>query len=161
MPRILSSQTRNLNREAWVWQAHLSPSASTAHPLKLLAGAVFWTVFLRRKLVAPSVSQVSEAILLQEATQHEEQCSHAPVVMKASAPLIHILQQLRVRPRLVAGKANSKARWKGLSKIFPAAINGARMRLQSSESQPWHHLLLSHVHGRVGVPWVLNPQPEL
>ena len=51
---------------------YLCPSASTAHPLKLLEGAVFRTGFLRRKLVAPSISQVSEAILLQEATQHEE-----------------------------------------------------------------------------------------
>ena len=40
----------------------------------MLAGAVFRTGFLRRKLVAPSISQVSEAILLQEATQHEELC---------------------------------------------------------------------------------------
>ena len=39
-----------------------------------MAGAVFRTGFLRRKLVAPSISQVSEAILLQEATQHEEHC---------------------------------------------------------------------------------------
>ena len=53
---------------------YIYPSASTAHPLKLLAGAVFRTGFLRRKLVAPSISQVSEAILLQEATQHEELC---------------------------------------------------------------------------------------
>ena len=52
----------------------LNPGASTAHPLKLLAGAVFRTGFLHRKLVAPSISQFSEAILLQEATQHEELC---------------------------------------------------------------------------------------
>ena len=59
--------------------------------------------------------------------------------MKASAPLIHILQQLRVGPRLVAGKASSKARWKGLLKIFPTTTNGARMRLQSRLPAPTVH----------------------